>query len=86
MNRPARTGGARRNAWCGAIRERRDFLTSVVGVLRQGREFVTYAHVYRKIRAYTPIVLDVPCEETLADGDLIAMSGSERVQLDGCVV
>src|ERR1700687_1544509 len=83
MNWPTRTVGARSDTRRGAVRKRGDFLDSVVGILWQRRKFITQTDVHRKIRTRPPIVLDIPSKKALPDGDLIAVSGSECIELFG---
>src|ERR1700674_2851850 len=83
MNWPTRTVGARSDTRCGAIRKRGDFLDSVVGVFWQCRKFITQTHVHGEIRTRPPIVLDISGKKALPDGDLIAVSGSECIELFG---
>src|SRR5260370_21449107 len=80
MNGPTRAGGAGRNARCGAIRNRGDFLDYVVGIRRQGCEFVAQSHVHGKIWTEAPIVLNVPGEEALSNGNFVGASGSECIE------
>src|ERR1700736_3175477 len=83
----------------GAVGESGDLLESTCGdrvaidgissdgvcVLGTSGRFVAQAEVQREALGDVPVVLEVCCEEALAEGYLGRAAGSERVELVGCV-